>query len=629
MSHAREVEYVSPDLFSGGIHGNRAAIGDMLKSAGNSSGGPKRQSGQTSLLSYAKPTGRPLATPASRPGSASGSGGPPRPLIKSKSSTDPLPASHTPFLKKANPADSSTASSKPMYPLFPSKQQPSHQVEGVLSRRLPPTYIPNHSFPSKRRAPDTDDASTADGAPDSRFKQAKFSSGEDGASDDINVYQRFINSRGAVSTRTGVAMSTGSGVGVSTVKPVTGGRESLSDEQKEVAKIVLEEHSSLFFTGRAGTGKSYLLRYLIKELRSRFGRDRVAVTAATGMAAVNIDGGTVHSFAGFGLGLEPVDVLVKKIGYNKNAFKRWQTTKVLVIDEGVFCRGWIATDVEGARCSPTFCMAHSYGCDLVSMVDAELFDKLEEVARKVRKSSLPFGGIQLVMTGDFFQLPPVPDKQRETKFLFESKRFSACVPTSYNLTTAFRQSDPTFLTVLDELRMGQLSASSVAVLRGLERTPPGWAGKEPSVIYSRREEVDRENERRMREIRADEREFAATDSGDQANLKKLQSSCIAPSTLKLKQDALVMLIKNKNQTLVNGALGKVVGFSEDSRLPIVRFDRYALDLELEQEEWTLEQNGQVVARRRQIPLVLAWATSVHKAQGQTLDRLKVDLRSVL
>ena len=187
----------------------------------------------------------------------------------------------------------------------------------------------------------------------------------------------------------------------------------LSDEQRSVLNLVQQEKKSVFFTGSAGTGKSVLLRETIKVLRTQYKAevDRVAVTASTGLAACNVGGVTLHSFAGIGLGKEAVPELVKKIKRNSKAKMRWLRTKVLIIDE-------------------------------ISMVDGDLFDKLEAIARAIRNNGRPFGGIQLVITGDFFQLPPVPDYGRVSKFCFDAATWNTSIEHTIGLTQVFRQKDP-------------------------------------------------------------------------------------------------------------------------------------------------------------------------------------------
>ncbi|KAG9804823.1 hypothetical protein KCU77_g22577, partial [Aureobasidium melanogenum] len=197
-------------------------------------------------------------------------------------------------------------------------------------------------------------------------------------------------------------------------------RVFLSDEQQHVLDLIAEKKKAVFFTGAAGTGKSVLLREIIATLRKKYLRepDRVAVTASTGLAACNIGGVTLHSFAGIGLGKEDVPELVKKIKRNQKAKHRWMRTKVLIVDE-------------------------------ISMVDGDLFDKLEAIARQIRNNGRPFGGIQLVITGDFFQLPPVPDSGKVAKFAFDAATWSTSIEYTIGLHHVFRQKDPVFANMLN------------------------------------------------------------------------------------------------------------------------------------------------------------------------------------
>jgi len=214
----------------------------------------------------------------------------------------------------------------------------------------------------------------------------------------------------------------------------------LSDEQKGVLKAVIDEEKSVFFTGSAGTGKSVLMRAIISKLRYKFKREpeRLAITASTGLAACVIEGQTLHSWAGIGLGKEPAPELVKKIKRNQKTRSKWLKTKVLIVDE-------------------------------VSMVDGELFDKLEAVARALRNNGRPFGGIQVVVTGDFFQLPPVPDKNSVAKFAFDAATWNTCIEHTILLTHVFRQKDPAFASMLNEMRLGQLSQASIRAFQQLSR----------------------------------------------------------------------------------------------------------------------------------------------------------------
>ncbi|RWA05883.1 hypothetical protein EKO27_g9220 [Xylaria grammica] len=216
---------------------------------------------------------------------------------------------------------------------------------------------------------------------------------------------------------------------------------SLSSEQQRVIDLVVKEGQSVFFTGPAGTGKSVLMRAIISELKKKWARDpeRLSVTASTGLAACNIGGQTLHSFAGIGLGKEDVPTLVKKIRRNAKAKNRWLRTKTLVIDE-------------------------------VSMVDGDLFDKLSQIAREIRKNGRAFGGIQLIITGDFFQLPPVPDAgKKEAKFAFDAATWNTSIDHTIGLTQVFRQKDPQFAGMLNEMRLGKISDNTVQTFKDLAR----------------------------------------------------------------------------------------------------------------------------------------------------------------
>lgn len=214
----------------------------------------------------------------------------------------------------------------------------------------------------------------------------------------------------------------------------------LSTEQQDVLSAVVQNGKSVFFTGSAGTGKSVLMRAIIAKFRNQFRRepDRLAVTASTGLAACVIEGQTIHSWAGIGLGREPVPELVKRIKRNAKTKNKWIRTKALVIDE-------------------------------ISMVDGDLFDKLEQIARIIRNNGRPFGGIQLVITGDFFQLPPVPDKDTVAKFAFDAATWNTCISHTILLTHVFRQKDPTFANMLNEIRLGKLTTSTVSNFQRLSR----------------------------------------------------------------------------------------------------------------------------------------------------------------
>lgn len=430
-------------------------------------------------------------------------------------------------------------------------------------------------------------------------------------------------------------------------------KEMLSPEQQTVCKAVIEGGQSVFFTGSAGTGKSVLMRSIISQFKHKYRKDgdRLAVTASTGLAACVIEGQTLHSWAGIGLGKEPVPELCKKIKRNAKTRQRWLRTKVLVVDE-------------------------------ISMVDGELFDKLEQIARTLRNNGRPFGGIQLVVTGDFFQLPPVPDRNSVAKFAFDASTWKTCIEHTILLTHVFRQKDPVFAAMLNEMRLGKLSPATVANFQRLSRPLEFEDDVEATELFPTRAEVDSANQMRMRMLSGQEMKFESVDAGvsDLMVRNKMLANFMAPEALSLKKGAQVMLIKNMDTALVNGSLGKVVSFMDEATFSVYKGDeetflqaqepeggrnedekaaarakiaqarfkgagdrvprywpmvRFALpdgtyrELLCQPEEWKTEnQQGEITAKRSQVPLILAWALSIHKAQGQTLNRVKVDLGKV-
>lgn len=428
--------------------------------------------------------------------------------------------------------------------------------------------------------------------------------------------------------------------------------DELSEEQRFIFDLVLRQEKSIFFTGPAGTGKSVLLGKIVKSLTQKYLEDRdcVAVTASTGLAASNISGTTLHRFAGIGIGKAPTTKLINEILTNRVKWRRWLKVRVLIIDE-------------------------------VSMIGPTLFDKLDVIARAVRGVDMPFGGIQLVVSGDFFQLPPVVQGSDDgsSKFCFEAKAWKSAIPNTVNLTKVYRQKDPILAGMLNEIREGNLSKNTIDTFKKLNR--PLQSGPrnliEPTELYPLRREADAANEVRMHRLEGSAHTYYACDGGivtDPATRNRLLNDCIAPKTTILKEGCQVVLIKNIDETLINGSQGRVIGFANEhtffhrrwddddavdfgcllpsgpgqapkqqmSLYPVVRFKlkNQASRVELcKPMEWSVERwvpdpwadDGWIVeklATRVQIPLILGWALSIHKAQGQTLERVKVDLDRV-
>lgn len=441
----------------------------------------------------------------------------------------------------------------------------------------------------------------------------------------------------------------------------------LSDEQKHILELIIDRGESVFFTGAAGTGKSHVLRQVVSSLRRSKYDSEVAITATTGLAAFNVGGRTIHRWSGIRTGEESALSIAQNIKKSTEVRDNWRRCRVLVIDE-------------------------------VSMMDAKLLDKLEEIARLVRGKSEPFGGIQLVLTGDFFQLPPVSKGGLDTTPLcFEAKCWPVVIKHQIVLSKVFRQKDDRLVRMLNAMRKGNMPDDVVKQFEALDREVKYDDGLEPTELYPVRWQVDRANAMRLKALKGSVFGFNARDSSSFESTQKLFDQLLATKRLELKIGAQVLLIRNLNEVLVNGRRGHVVTFIserdwvllgpflKDNRKALDVYnaymnsvmaddtdrlqDRKSLDAGLEEIVFPDEtirghywqalfsptsqklpvvdfRQGQVVLIdrvefstdsgggkrpqliREQLPLVPSWALSIHKSQGQSLDRLIVDLTQV-
>ncbi|SCU93878.1 LAFA_0F18690g1_1 [Lachancea sp. 'fantastica'] len=451
----------------------------------------------------------------------------------------------------------------------------------------------------------------------------------------------------------------------------------LTPEQRRVIELIVQQRKNVFYTGSAGTGKSVVLRELVTQLRARYGESAVAITASTGLAAVNIGGITVNRFSGINIGMGSVQKLAAQVNRNKTNSERWKRTSVLIIDE-------------------------------ISMIDGRFLDKMDYVARDVRRNpTKPFGGIQLVLTGDFFQLPPVADRDPRSEkptFCFESKVWKQAIDNTICLTQVFRQKDPELVELLNGIRFGDINHQVVQQIKTYEREVDYADGIMPTELYPTRREVDMSNKRMLDRLAGEVKIFQAQDqaTSDNPALLKMLDSLMVEKNLALKEDAQVMMVKNVDETLVNGSVGKLLFFTtealylkmlelypstkltdpdlvldmrllgrciglaptsypsdiemEMARMPYNRAENMRLLLKIAEREskafsyplvrFTTPSSGfrfelispteftvdipaqKTSVSRTQLPLILCWALSIHKAQGQTIDRLKVDLKKV-
>ncbi|XP_076645770.1 pif1 DNA helicase [Halictus rubicundus] len=362
----------------------------------------------------------------------------------------------------------------------------------------------------------------------------------------------------------------------------------ITEEQSRVLDAVLAG-KNIFFTGSAGTGKSFLLKKIIAALPP----DVTVATASTGVAACHIGGITLHQFAGIGLGTGTLERCLQMA--SKNCIGTWRRTKHLIIDE-------------------------------ISMIDADYFDKIEAVAKHIRRNERPFGGIQLILCGDFFQLPPVSKKDQKAKFCFQSSAWERCVHFNFELRTVHRQKDPEFVNILNNIRIGRVTDDIAEILKATAKQKIENNGILATRLCSHVNEAEEINEFQLNELKGESKTYTAQDS-DPSMTQTLNQQLTAPGKLVLKVGAQVMLLKNINVSdgLVNGARGVITKFQNST--PVVQFKsgtQYSAKLET----WSLKTAAGSIIHRKQIPLKLAWAFSIHKSQGLTLDCVEMCLGRV-
>lgn len=364
---------------------------------------------------------------------------------------------------------------------------------------------------------------------------------------------------------------------------------------QEQALNILKTGAPVFLTGEPGSGKTHVIREYIRYLvRAKIS---VAVTASTGIAATHLNGVTINSWSGIGVKKVLSRYDLDYITSNERVVRRIRQTKVLIIDE-------------------------------VSMLDGSTLNSIDRVCRAVKQLQEPFGGMQIVLVGDFFQLPPVarfgePDAQFAfNSSAWESAKFFVCY-----LSEQHRQNDQAFLDVLSAVRRAAVTAEHTAHLDGRCMALNPEMEKSATRLFSHNVDVDQVNSAELKKIPGEMKTYKMESAGRRLLIEQIKRGCLSPENLVLKKGAVVMFTKNSPKGLfVNGTLGKVEDFNEFTGLPIIR-TKDGKKIEAEKMEWAIDDNGRVLARVSQIPLRLAWAITVHKSQGMSLDAAYIDLRS--
>jgi ATP-dependent exoDNAse (exonuclease V) alpha subunit len=360
---------------------------------------------------------------------------------------------------------------------------------------------------------------------------------------------------------------------------------------QEEALAIMESGASVLLTGAAGSGKTYVLNQYIQRAR-RKGKS-VAVTATTGLAATHLNGTTIHSWSGIGVHSEFDKSLTNKLGKTRQEIIN--KADILIIDE--------------------ISMLHDFRLDMV-----------DQVLRSVRESNEPFGGIQVILSGDFFQLPPINRVgERTGSFVTGSQVWSQNVFTVCYLETQFRQIyDESYAAILNGIRAGVLTRQQLKALE--DRT---FASDDPFTtrthLLTMNIDVDEVNNKKLETIDGSVHEYQMETHGKARYVEQLQRACLAPQLLRLKRGAQVMCLKNaQDHKYVNGTLGQVVGFEDVTDYPIIQVTD-GRKITVRTESWELMDGEVRRATIMQLPLRLAWAITVHKSQGMTLDAARIDL----
>ena len=369
-------------------------------------------------------------------------------------------------------------------------------------------------------------------------------------------------------------------------------------EEKQVIINAIRSKHNICVTGAAGTGKSFLL----KMIRDHF--PHIHITASTGVAAVNVGGLTIHSWAGIGKGNLPPAEIIKFInsGPGTKIRRQIKKAKLLAIDE-------------------------------ISMISASIFNLLDQVFRAIKQNDLPFGGLQIIVIGDFFQLPPV-GQDNQVDFCFMADAWQNADFKMFELTEVFRQSDFRFIQLLNNIRHAALNEEDIALLNHRQNINL-VEDVAPTILVTHNYQADKINIDKLNEVTGEEEVvFKMSESGRENAVEFLKKNCLAQKELTLKCGAQVMMLKNtlQKQGIINGSIGIVTGFTKN-KFPIVKFHNGEI-CTITPEEWSTEifneTTGEIeiTASIKQIPLALAWAITIHKSQGMTLDAVLCDLSRI-
>ncbi len=356
---------------------------------------------------------------------------------------------------------------------------------------------------------------------------------------------------------------------------------------------ILKTGKNVFLTGSAGTGKTFVLKQYINYLRDN--KIFPTILAPTGIAASLLKGKTIHSFFSLGIKDSFSEEDIKDIVDKSYLKKRFENLQVLIIDE-------------------------------ISMVSPTIFTVMDKILQGFKKNKKPFGGVQVILSGDFFQLPPIHKESTNKRFAWQSPSWKDADFQTCYLTKKYRQVQENHLvTILDNIREGKISQETINLLDSRINAELDFEN-EATKLYTHNYDVDNINIKELEKLSGELHTYPYSKSGTSKNVETMLRNSLLSPTLQLKKDTLVMFIKNaKEGEYVNGTTGKVIGFNKETDAPIVQISK-DIKIEVQKEKWTMENEfGEELASVTQYPLKLAWAITVHKSQGMTLSSAEIDL----
>lgn len=358
------------------------------------------------------------------------------------------------------------------------------------------------------------------------------------------------------------------------------------------ALTIMKMGNNVYLTGGAGAGKTYVLNGYIKYLRDH--DVSVAITASTGIAATHIGGMTIHAWSGMGIRDNMSDWDIEMLEEKKYLWERYDKVQVLIIDE-------------------------------VSMLSGTFLDTLDRICRSFkRKPDAPFGGIQVILCGDFFQLPPVTKGNAAVDQVIDSQAWKNSGLVMCYITEQHRQNDDSFTDLLNAIRRNDVQDYHLETLESRIREYDAEDFESMTKLFTHNADVDTINHEALGRLTEDEHVFHMTSKGKDNLVETLKKSCLAPETLRLKIGAEVMFVKNNVEAgYVNGTRGTVIDINSMD-LPVVKTTS-GREIIVDTETWAVEDNGKILASISQIPLRHAWAITVHKSQGMSLDAAVIDL----